>query len=157
MKKQINIIPTDAPDTYRNALGYAWQDYANKVPGDDRRGEFKTYQQVILDLEAQGITCVDAKNFNQIPDGAEIVVRVDCMWCGGASVIGYALPKEVEVEAQTETTVNCENPGEEPQETASIFAMQERLYEVELDAEHKDHPGWCNKCHSFCYGDCEAS
>lgn len=24
------------------------------------------------------------------------------------------------------------------------------------DAERREHPGWCDKCHSYCYGDCTA-
>jgi hypothetical protein len=29
-----------------------------------------------------------------------------------------------------------------------------------MEAEYKErsnHPGWCDKCHSYCYGDCEAN
>ena len=26
---------------------------------------------------------------------------------------------------------------------------------TDLDARNAQHPGYCTKCHSYCYGDCE--
>lgn len=158
MKRQINIIPTDASEDYRKALGYCWQDYENKIPGEDRRGEFKVYQQTVLELESQGIICVDAKTCGRLPEGAVVVARIDCMWCGGAETIGYTLPAIENGEKKGESlSATVENPGEESVETALIVAVQERAREMELDAEYGKHTGWCKKCHSFCYGDCEAN
>jgi hypothetical protein len=27
---------------------------------------------------------------------------------------------------------------------------------AEMEAQRRQHPGWCEKCQSYCYGDCEA-
>lgn len=36
----------------------------------------------------------------------------------------------------------------------------EKKQQIELAKKNytkeKPHPGWCNKCHSYCYSDCEA-
>ena len=150
MKRQINIIPADYQGNPRNALGYCWQDYENQIPGDDRIGGYDTFLAVKAELEADGLVCLSPEvNW---PEGAELVARVDCMWCGGASLLAYRIPVG-EIEAGEPISAN---PGEEPQETATIVAMQDRIAEMELDAEYAKRPGWCKKCHSFCYGDCEA-
>lgn len=33
---------------------------------------------------------------------------------------------------------------------------ENRRAAAELEAQRRNHPGWCDKCHSYCYGDCEA-
>ncbi len=44
--------------------------------------------------------------------------------------------------------------------TLAGTAAQEKTFEkiqiAEMDDRLKEHPGYCRKCHSYCYGDCEA-
>jgi len=47
--------------------------------------------------------------------------------------------------------------GETSAETVASVRFAERAQEARQDAENKHHFGWCNKCHSYCYGDCEAN
>lgn len=47
--------------------------------------------------------------------------------------------------------------GETAEETIATVRLGEKLEEAEQDASNKHHFGWCNKCHSYCYGDCEAN
>ena len=42
------------------------------------------------------------------------------------------------------------------EETAAIEKMSEKADLLEQDGRHSHHHGYCNKCHSYCYGDCEA-
>lgn len=48
------------------------------------------------------------------------------------------------------------SPGETHEETASRVRLSEQIELAESDERHKNHPGYCKKCHSFCYGDCES-
>lgn len=152
MKRQINIIPADYLGDPRSALGYGWRDYENQIPGEDRVGGYDEFLAVKQELEADGLICLSPDA--AWPEGATIEARVDCMWCGGAELIAYRLPAGVAVVSEQE--LQSYNPGEEPHETAAIIAIQDKISEMELDAEYAKHPGWCTKCHSFCYGDCQA-
>ena len=150
MKRQINIIPEDYKGNPKEALGYGWQDYENRIPGDDRIGEYDKFLAVKAELEDDGLVCLSPDA--SWPEGATLEARVDCMWCGGASLLAYRMPGGVAVPDEEATPTL---PGEEPLETAAIVAMDEQIQEVEMDERYKNHPGWCKKCHSFCYGDCE--
>lgn len=37
------------------------------------------------------------------------------------------------------------------------IAAQNEAREQAEQATRNSHPGWCNKCHSYCYGDCTAN
>jgi len=47
------------------------------------------------------------------------------------------------------------NPGGTRAETAMREQMEETAALAEQDARNAQHPGYCTKCHSYCYGDCE--
>jgi len=47
-----------------------------------------------------------------------------------------------------------EQAGDTLAETAATVRLSEKLALDEQDERYKNHPGYCNKCHSFCYGDC---
>lgn len=180
MRKQINIIPKDYVGNPQDALGYPWSVYVperdswtdeqkaaspwgglkadrqKSIPGDDRIGGFAEYRAAIAELETQGLKVVDPKT-SRIPDGAVIEAGVTCMWCGGASALGYRMPETVAEEVvEVELVAQPQNAGEESHETAAIIAMDEGLALMEMDERNKHHPGYCRKCHSWCYGDCEA-
>ena len=42
-------------------------------------------------------------------------------------------------------------------ETAAQVRQSEKIELTEQENKCKNHMGYCNKCHSFCYGDCEAN
>jgi hypothetical protein len=46
--------------------------------------------------------------------------------------------------------------GSTTEETAATVRMAEEIELAEMDERNKKHPGWCSKCHSYCYGDCES-
>ena len=46
--------------------------------------------------------------------------------------------------------------GDTLEETAATVRIAEKLAEMEQDERNKHHPGWCLRCHSYCYGDCTA-
>jgi hypothetical protein len=41
-------------------------------------------------------------------------------------------------------------------ETAAAERRAEEIDLMEQDARNADHPGYCTKCHSYCWGDCDA-
>jgi hypothetical protein len=44
--------------------------------------------------------------------------------------------------------------GDTLEETAAAVIICEQLTLVEQDDRNRSHPGYCERCHSFCYGDC---
>lgn len=46
--------------------------------------------------------------------------------------------------------------GDTLEETAGMEKMSETIALMEQDKSHAHHHGYCNKCHTYCYGDCEA-
>ena len=42
------------------------------------------------------------------------------------------------------------------EETAAIEKISEKVTLMEQDNRHASHHGYCNKCHSYCYGDCQS-
>lgn len=152
MAKQINIIPVNHSANYKDALAY--------VDGEDRIGGIKEFNAAREELEAQGLVCINPENVRAImslPEDKVIEARVACMWCGGGYIVAYRLPNVSTLEPnEKESTAVAQSPGEETHETSGIVAMTEKLQAVEMAATHKHHPGWCNKCQSYCYGDCEA-
>lgn len=47
--------------------------------------------------------------------------------------------------------------GDTLEETAARVHQMERIEDAEQDAANKNRTGYCTKCHSYCYGDCEAN
>lgn len=42
------------------------------------------------------------------------------------------------------------------EEAKSCQEAEDREIEKQI-AERNTHPGWCNKCHSYCWGDCQSN
>lgn len=55
-----------------------------------------------------------------------------------------------------ETLEKTMSAGDTLEETAAVVTMGETIALMEQDESHAHHHGYCNKCHSYCYGDCEA-
>jgi hypothetical protein len=49
-----------------------------------------------------------------------------------------------------------ENAGSTIEETATFENIMEKASVYSNDEKNKKHPGYCAKCHSYCYGDCDA-
>lgn len=135
----INVIPSTYTGNPQNALGYAWQDYSKKIPGND----------VIVQNNGTGIDYKAAVQAKMIELGIT-QANYNCMWCGGAS--GSIKLSDVVAPAIAEV-----NAGEEYADTAAIVSSAEKLSLAEQDERHSHSIGWCNKCHSYCFGDCESN
>jgi len=46
--------------------------------------------------------------------------------------------------------------GDTLTETAANVRLIEKIADMEQDDRNKNHFGYCKKCHSYCYGDCES-
>jgi len=133
----INIIPSDYNGDPKKALGYAWQDYNTKTPGSD----------VIVERTENGIDYMAAARAKMAEMGMT-KAYINCMWCGGfdGEITATEEPKAVEQPA--------------PLSAEEIVANEHNFERAELadqDRRNQKHPGYCLKCHSFCYGDCEAN
>ena len=133
----INIIPSDYKGDPRKALGYAWQDYTTKTPGID----------VIVENTGHGIDYMSAARA-KMADMGVVAAYINCMWCGGFSgeITATQEPKAVEQPAPLSV-----------EEVAANEHNSERIEIADQDLWNAKHPGYCPKCHTFCYGDCEAT
>ena len=77
---------------------------------------------------------------------------------------GMLMPKELytaimamyeEALAEVDSEEYQQIQAEEAEEKAQIEANQAEI--AEMEAERRAHPGWCDKCGSYCYGDCESN
>lgn len=133
----INIIPSNYNGNPRNALGYAWADWSLKTPGHD----------VVAEHTENGTDWRSAAKGKMAELGVT-EAYVNCMWCGG-------------FDGMFEATVEPESKEEPAPLTVEEIATNEYASEEaalsELDRENKNKIGWCDKCHSYCFGDCEAN
>jgi len=105
---------------------------------------FQTYTALVRDGElvgsvdfARDYVSLDGNEYLGVKAGSEL-----------ASV--FDLPVEG---SETEETMTA---GSTAEETAANVAMTEKIELAEMDERNKKHPGWCSRCHSYCYGDCES-
>ena len=89
------------------------------------------------------------------PLAGRMVALINCMWCGGVSGAVY-LPESTPYQREA-APGNPVNAGDTLAETAMREELAETAALAEQDARNAQHPDYCTKCHSFCYGDCEAS
>lgn len=152
----INIIPADYDGNPRDALGYAWADLDARIPGEDvtlpyTDGiDYRGYVEQRFGPQAS-IHNNNQYGFLRQPKG-RVLARLNCMWCGGLSGVVYAPEGQ-----QDDRQAAYVNPGDTLTETAMRERMAEKADRSEQDARNATHPGYCTKCHSYCYGDCEAS
>jgi len=155
----INIIPSNYEGNPHDALGYAWEDVAHKIPGEDivlmcdpEKGiPWKKY----LRDRYGGDVEIHSHNYGWLMDtpGGKIVARINCMWCGGVSGVVYR--PDHDTTRKPESPDNCQT-GDSLAETAATVKMAENIDTMEMDEFYGAHPGYCARCHSFCYGDCDA-
>ena len=72
----------------------------------------------------------------------------------------YNIIKETldEAMAHIDTATNTEYKAIKSDEAAKKEQAKTNAVEIaDMDARMRQHPGWCDKCHSHCYGDCEAN
>jgi len=55
------------------------------------------------------------------------------------------------------TTPKVENAGSTFAETVAFERMADKLDIMEQDDRNINNSGYCTKCHSYCFGDCEAN
>lgn len=149
--KIINLIPEDYEGNPRDAMGYAWSklvvstdgkvDKKKSIPGEDLVGIFigELFDKFERDEGPVAVSKIDQGNFCKgrtatggmevvIDDTLSAIVEIHCMWCGGGT---YRVHTEF-------------RPALPPKvEVAPI--VEERGF------------GYCVKCGSYCFGDCEAN
>jgi len=128
----INIIPSSYTGDPRKALGYAWQSFSTKTPGVD----------IVVEDTGKGINYMAAAR-DKMAEMGMTKAYINCMWCGGfdGEITATEEPKAVEQTAPL---------------SAEEVAINEQAQMAENDRSKKGHVGRCNKCHSYCFGDCEA-
>ena len=158
--KTINIIPDDYEGNPRDALGYGWADFEARIPGEDvvlpRTDKGIDYRGYIAERfgASAAIFGENQCGFRRRPKG-RMVALINCMWCGGVSGAVY-LPESTPNQREA-APGNPVNAGDTLAETAMREELAETAALAEQDARNAQHPDYCTKCHSFCYGDCEAS
>lgn len=173
--RTINLIPEDYKGNPRNAGGYSWSklvmdgykvDHERSIPGEDLHISVNECLDM-LEREHGKIAVRNngsygwLKNTAKTRDGNEIditdaepIATITGMWCGGIEATVYVV---LEKNAETTSTEIQTPSGDTIEETASVVHMADKIDLSELDARNEKYPGWCKKCHSFCYGDCEAN
>jgi len=153
----INIIPEDYEGNPRDALGYAWADLDARIPGEDvtlpRTDKGIDYRGYIAERFGASAAIHDNNQYDFLrPPKGRVVALINCMWCGGQGGVVY-LPESNHNQREAAPA----NPGDTRAETAMREQMEETAALAEQDARNAQHPGYCTKCHSYCYGDCVAS
>jgi len=154
----INLIPKDMEGTdYRGSIGYPWQDLDKRIPGQDRPlTAFQDDLQAICDEYRQKygpihVVVMDGYSLRPVNDNGEIlwddnypwhtrgecVAQINGMWCG----------------AMTHLIVRGDRPIVEQKQGADIL-VDDGMWAPD-EPEHGEN-GYCRKCHSYCYGDCES-
>jgi len=163
----INIIPKNYKGDPKAALGYCWQNIVKRIPGNDFYGGL---QDCLDDLEAKHGPVAIKKcpsNLGTVSDTAktrhddreiditdvETIAYINCMWCGGSSYDVFVIP----VDAKASEASEAANPGGDIAETVESVKLAAKKKADLMNAKHNNHKGWCEKCHSFCYGDCESN
>ncbi len=138
METVINLIPSNYEGDPRKALAYCWQDYSTKTPGKD----------VVVDISNGVDWKAEAKAAMKALGIKEAFVH--CMW-------GGKLEGTFKIESDEETEESTILAGDGMVETAAVVASDERIENAVISDRNQSHPGWCDKCQSHCYGDCEAN
>lgn len=154
----INIIPADYDGNPRDALGYAWADLDNKIPGEDivlDRDPEKgiAWEEYLKCRFGEDVEIHNHNNYGWLKDTpGKIIAHINCMWCGGISGVVYR-PNPNTSPPEGFDRNQC---GGSLAETAATEEMAEEIKLMDMDDRYKNHPGYCTKCHTFCYGDCDA-
>lgn len=136
METVINLIPSDYEGNPREALGYCWQDYSTKNPGIDVVVDISNG----VDWKAEAISAMEEHGIKE--------AFINCMW--GCSDLGGTITIECECVETVEVEILA---GEDVVETSAISSYFKMIENA--SGRNKSHPGWCNKCQSYCYGDCQ--
>jgi hypothetical protein len=111
------------------------------------RRDDRGYADYILTRDGQECGSLNTQ-YNYISlDGHEFL-GVDLELIADLLAAARSLPQRDGVYAPT---------GDSLAETAAAVKMAEAVELAEQDARNAHHPGYCTKCHSYCYGDCEAN
>lgn len=145
----INLIPTNYDGNPRDALGYNWAtlvmdgyrvDKDKSIPGEDLSINAEECY-AMLEAEHGTIAIRDNSSYGWLSNEAKTrdgktvnvegippVATINGMWCGGINVTVYAVA-DTPIKENTVTT-----------EPTMITGF-----------------GYCEKCHTYCYGDCDAN
>lgn len=130
----INIIREGYEGNHQEVLSYCWEDYETKTAGID------------IEVSSNGIIDYVAIAQKAMQENGADAAYVNCMWGHGFSGI---VKKDEKI---TKTTEKKETIITQAEETT-----QTQIIEKYSDHDKKNHTGWCDRCKSYCYGDCEAN
>jgi hypothetical protein len=165
----INIIPANYKGDPHEALGYGWSKLvlerdswseerrkaepiggikhtADSIPGEDVPWENMDKLYAELAESFPGIQYAD--HVLNLPRDAQVVARIYRMTSGGGCDIGYIGSPPIPFNY---------TPGENTSETSATLTVQENELAENINRKREQQPGWCNKCQSHCYGDCETA
>jgi hypothetical protein len=135
----INIIPSDYIGDPRKSLGYCWQDYKNRTPG---------IEVIVTRDKINGIDYTSAAK-KALREAGLASAYVTCMWAGG-------FQGDIGINESLEHKGTQGTPLSASESIQAEYAAI-RLDEMELEELNSLHSGFCQHCHSYCYGDCEAT
>jgi hypothetical protein len=109
------------------------------------RKDDEGYANYVLTRNGEDVGIINVQHSYIYIDGHEFL-GVD------KDYIGYLLAA-----ARNILTVVDNQAGDTLEETAAAVKMAEIAELADMDARNAHHPGYCTKCHSYCYGDCDAN
>lgn len=149
--RTINLIPENYEGNWREALGYAW---AKLVTGDNGRAD----QERSIpgeDLHMKMEACLDML---EAEHGPVLIVRTDCMiWDRGETRDGRTMRVNRADQLATINGMWCGGPTVAIYRVADCERPECTVLNEDLFIKVKPSAGWCAKCQSWCFGDCEAS
>jgi len=125
----------------------------------------KIYERYDVTIKAYGQTfhgngylrtVKDSPQFHHVPEG--VYARGCDIWLSKQTYDAIAAMKQELDEELPKSDEYLTLKAKEIREAKAAKEAEERNI-ARMEAEHKArqrHPGWCNKCHSYCYGDCSA-
>lgn len=165
--RTINLIPTNYDGNPRDALSYSWAtlvmdgcgvDKAKSIPGEDLSINAEECY-AMLEAEHGPIAIHDNSSYGWLSNEAKTrdgktvnindctpVATINGMWCGGINVTVYAVADAPAKESAMTT---------EPMViTGAEAAAFDEFFESIEDKANEHNFGYCKKCHTYCYGDC---
>jgi len=114
----------------------------------------KAHETTTISINKNGKTavCQDLNFFYRIKDEkrSEVYARL------GDAFISEPIYNIIK-DALDEATLKADAENTKDNREEKIQAKKNAAEVAELETQRDQNPGWCNKCHSYCYGDCEAN
>ena len=122
----------------------------------------ETFEMTMITVEKNGykIVCEDLGFFYELSDDKKINGAYARFADGYISKDGYDKVKIVLDEA---IEISIKNEDDEFKRIKAVEIASKEKTDANMDkieghlVARNTHPGWCNQCYSYCYGDCQAN